>query len=141
MEYAASIQRSITESSPNSNTIFSMGFWFAISVRSSYRVYKIMSSISAVHRLIRSLYVFVLQIAASRFLHAFSNALLRLHVRSIVREPITNKKETSNLPHTLSHFFIPTKSTENSALHVNFTTPHEEGNGGDDIGLFLPPVH
>ena len=117
-----------------------MGVWFTISVRSSYRDYTIMSSISAVHRLIRSRCVFVLQIAASRFLHAFSNSLLRLHVRSIVREPITNKK-TSNLPHLLSHFFIPTKSTQSSALHVNFTKPHEEWNGGDNIGLLLPPVH
>jgi len=116
-----------------------VGFWFAITVRSSYRVYKIMSSISAVHRVIRSRYVFVFQISASRFLHAFSNSLLRLHVRSIVREPITKKKKkASNLPHPLSHFFIPTKSTENSAVHVNFTKPHEERNGGDNIGLLLP---
>lgn len=116
-----------------------MAFWFAISVRSSYRVYKVMSSISALHRLIRSRCVFVLQIAASRFLHAFSNSLLRLHVRSIVREPITNKKKLPIYP-TLSHFFIPTKSTQNSALHVNFTKPHEERNGGDNIGLLLPPI-
>jgi len=51
-----------------------------------------MSSIFAVHSLIRYRCVFVLQIAASRFLHAFSNLLLHLHVRSIVREPITKKK-------------------------------------------------
>jgi hypothetical protein len=140
MDDVVRIQWSITVSHLNSNTKFSMGFRCAISFRSSYRVCNINSSISAVQRLIRARSVLVLQISASRFLHAFSNSLLRLHVRSIVREPITNKK-TSNLPHLLSHFFIPTKSTQNSALYVNFTKPHEEQNGTNNIGLLLPTIH
>jgi hypothetical protein len=106
MDRVVRIQWSITVSPPNSNTKFSMGFRRAISFRSSYRVCTIMSSISAVQRIIRARCVLVLQISASRLLHAFSNSLLRLHVRSIVREPITNKNKSFQFtPPSLTLFY------------------------------------